>query len=178
VGAALSADVDASTKATIFYKRVAARVKRRIEPAIAAGERWSTSSAQWDGTFFSLDDTLYKGEFFACPPVQVGERWKPSPCRQRRCEPLIAAAEVIGHTPEGKTERQKNPHPARSLSWVAWIAARLGGVELPLQAARSKDHAKPVGPGSPQSLTATRLLWLQKMSEFRRDVERGQRRFC
>jgi len=40
---------------------------------------------------------------------------------------LIAAAEVIGPTLEGKTERQKNPHPPRSLAWLAWIAARLGG---------------------------------------------------
>jgi len=28
---------------------------------------------------------------------------------------------------EGKTQRQKNPHPASSLAFVAWIAARLGG---------------------------------------------------
>jgi hypothetical protein len=40
---------------------------------------------------------------------------------------FIAAAEVIGPTLEGKTERQKNPYPPRSLAWLAWIAARLGG---------------------------------------------------
>jgi Transposase DDE domain. len=40
---------------------------------------------------------------------------------------LIAAAEVIGPTLEGNTQRQKNPHPKRSLAWLAWIAARLGG---------------------------------------------------
>jgi len=28
---------------------------------------------------------------------------------------------------EGKTQRQKNPHPPGSLAFVAWIAARLGG---------------------------------------------------
>lgn len=28
---------------------------------------------------------------------------------------------------EGKTERQKNPHPPDSLAFVAWVAARLGG---------------------------------------------------
>ena len=42
-------------------------------------------------------------------------------------ETLIAAAAVIGPTLEGNTERQKNPHPPRSLAWLAWIAARLGG---------------------------------------------------
>jgi hypothetical protein len=40
---------------------------------------------------------------------------------------LITAAEAIGPTLEGKTERQKNPHPKRSLAWLSWIAARLGG---------------------------------------------------
>jgi len=40
---------------------------------------------------------------------------------------LITAAEAIGPTLEGKTERQKNPHPKRSLSWLSWIVARLGG---------------------------------------------------
>jgi Transposase DDE domain len=39
----------------------------------------------------------------------------------------IAAAEVIGPTLEGKTARQRNPHPPRSLAWLSWIAARLGG---------------------------------------------------
>jgi hypothetical protein len=28
---------------------------------------------------------------------------------------------------EGKTERQKNPHPKGSLAYVAWVCARLGG---------------------------------------------------
>ena len=42
-------------------------------------------------------------------------------------EHVIAAAQAIGPTLEGKTERQKNPHPPRSLAWLAWIVARLGG---------------------------------------------------
>lgn len=40
---------------------------------------------------------------------------------------LLPAAERIGRTLEGKTERQKNPHPPHSLGWLAWIIARLGG---------------------------------------------------
>jgi hypothetical protein len=40
---------------------------------------------------------------------------------------LIDAAEAIGKTLEGKTERQKNHHPKGSLTWLAWIVARLGG---------------------------------------------------
>ena len=42
-------------------------------------------------------------------------------------ERVLDAAEVIGPTLEGKTVRQKNPHPTRSLPWLAWIIARLGG---------------------------------------------------
>ena len=42
-------------------------------------------------------------------------------------EDLIRAAEAIGPKLERNTARQKNPHPARSLAWLSWIAARLGG---------------------------------------------------
>ena len=42
-------------------------------------------------------------------------------------EDLVTVAEAIGPTLEGKTARQKNPHPPRSLAWLSWIAARLGG---------------------------------------------------
>ena len=40
---------------------------------------------------------------------------------------LLPAAAAISLTLEGKTARQKNPHPPRSLAWLAWIIARLGG---------------------------------------------------
>ncbi len=42
-------------------------------------------------------------------------------------EAMIEAALAIGPTLEGKTVRQQNPHPPRSLGWLAWIVARLGG---------------------------------------------------
>jgi hypothetical protein len=49
----------------------------------------------------------------------------------------IEAIAAIGKTLEGKTERQKNLHKKGSLSWLAWIAARLGGW---------KCYYKPPGP--------------------------------
>jgi len=42
-------------------------------------------------------------------------------------EPEIAAAKALCPTLEGKTDRQRNPHPIGSLGWLSWIAARLGG---------------------------------------------------
>lgn len=39
----------------------------------------------------------------------------------------LDAAAAIGPTLEGKTPRQQNPYPARSLAWLSWIIARLGG---------------------------------------------------
>ena len=42
-------------------------------------------------------------------------------------ESLIEAADAIGRTLERKTAKQQNPHPRGSLSWLAWITARLGG---------------------------------------------------
>lgn len=44
---------------------------------------------------------------------------------------------ALGPTLEGKTQRQKNPHPAKSLAWAAWIVARLGGWNC---------YGKPPGP--------------------------------
>jgi len=40
---------------------------------------------------------------------------------------LAAPLAAISRTLEGRTARQKNPHPPESLAFVAWIAARLGG---------------------------------------------------
>jgi hypothetical protein len=42
-------------------------------------------------------------------------------------EGAIEAVAAIGVTLEGRTQRQKNPHPRGSLSWLAWVTARLGG---------------------------------------------------
>jgi hypothetical protein len=42
-------------------------------------------------------------------------------------EPEIGTLAALGPTLEGKTERQRNQHPVRSLAWAAWIIARLGG---------------------------------------------------
>jgi hypothetical protein len=40
---------------------------------------------------------------------------------------FAVALERLSKKLEGKTQRQKNPHPSGSLAFVSWIAARLGG---------------------------------------------------
>ncbi|MGO9633611.1 MAG: hypothetical protein ACLPX1_06925 [Steroidobacteraceae bacterium] len=42
-------------------------------------------------------------------------------------EPEMDTIEALVPTLEGKTDRQKNPHPARSLARATWVVARLGG---------------------------------------------------
>ena len=42
-------------------------------------------------------------------------------------EPEIDTIEALNPTLEGKTERQKNPHPPRSLARASWVMERLGG---------------------------------------------------
>jgi hypothetical protein len=49
------------------------------------------------------------------------------PASDAASEPQIDAAIALCLTLEGKTTRQQNPHPARSLAWLSWIVARLGG---------------------------------------------------
>jgi len=39
----------------------------------------------------------------------------------------IAVLDALNAAREGKTAKQKNPHPRHSLSWASWIIARMGG---------------------------------------------------
>jgi hypothetical protein len=52
-------------------------------------------------------------------------------------KPEIKTLAALGPTLEGKTQRQKNPHPLNSLAWATWIIARLGGWDC---------YGKPPGP--------------------------------
>ena len=65
----------------------------------------------------------------ACRTIQLVDArdGSPRPAADVIDPALLPAAEAIGRTLEGKTERQKNPHPVHSLAWLAWIIARLGG---------------------------------------------------
>jgi Transposase DDE domain len=51
----------------------------------------------------------------------------------------IEALETIAPTVDGRTARLRNPFPARSLPWAAWIIARLGSWS-------GANNAKPPGP--------------------------------
>ena len=41
-------------------------------------------------------------------------------------EAEIVTITALNPTLEGKTVKQRNPHPPRSLAWAAWVIARLG----------------------------------------------------
>ncbi len=66
---------------------------------------------------------------------------------------------------EGKTERQKNPHPRGSLAYAAWVCARLGGwtgyyaPDKHFAPAAARRISRPTGlphpPSSPRSRAAT-----------------------
>ena len=58
--------------------------------------------------------------------------------QSRHCETLAPWANICTHADiplieafsaklEGKTQKQKNPHPKGSLAFAAWVCARLGG---------------------------------------------------
>lgn len=51
----------------------------------------------------------------------------PRPASDLIADNFARALERLSRKLEGKTARQKNPHPPSSLAFVAWIAARLGG---------------------------------------------------
>lgn len=50
----------------------------------------------------------------------------------------IAAIATLSARLQGKTARQKNPHPSNTLAWAAWVIAKLGGWH--------EYEAKPPGP--------------------------------
>jgi len=52
-----------------------------------------------------------------------------------------ALVEVLSAKLEGKTERQKNPHPKGSLARLSWVVARLGGWN-----GYEGRHHRPAGP--------------------------------
>jgi len=61
----------------------------------------------------------------------------PRPATDVVAEAFAGALQLLSKKLEGKTARQKNPHPPDSLAFVAWITARLGGWNC---------YYKPLGP--------------------------------
>lgn len=59
--------------------------------------------------------------------VQARDRADHQPADLAFSASEIATLAALNRTLEGKTVLQKNPHPAASLSWAAWVIAKLGG---------------------------------------------------
>jgi hypothetical protein len=75
------------------------------------------------------------------------------------CE--IQAIQLLNTQLEGKTEKQKNPHPSQSLAFAVWVIARLGGW---------KPFASPKPPG-PITILNGFTIFYNMMIGFRLKVE-------
>jgi Transposase DDE domain len=73
----------------------------------------------------------------------------------------IQAMELLNTQLEGKTEKQKNPHPPHSLAFAAWVIARLGGW---------KPFANPKPPG-PITMLNGLTIFYNAMIGFRLKLE-------
>jgi hypothetical protein len=106
------------------------RLRWRIEEVFRAlksdGMRLEETQVHEAARLFKL---AVVGMAAACRTIQLVDArdGSPRPATDVIDPALLPAVEAIGATLEGKTERQKNPHPRHSLAWLAWIAARLGG---------------------------------------------------
>jgi hypothetical protein len=67
----------------------------------------------------------------ACSVMQLvqgrGEAGSALPASRVFSPAEISLIEALTRKFEGKTEKQKNPHPKQSLAWAAWCIARAGG---------------------------------------------------
>ena len=119
------ADADAACEIVRLY-----RLRWRIEEVFRAlksdGMRLEETQMHDARRLFKL---AVIGLEAACRTIQLVDARDggPRPATDVIDPDLLPVAEAIGATLEGKTERQKNPHPPYSLAWLAWIAARLGG---------------------------------------------------
>jgi hypothetical protein len=106
------------------------RLRWRIEEVFRAlksdGMRLEETQVHEAGRLFKLAVVGLAG---ACRTIQLVDArdGSPRPATDVIHPDLLPAAEAIGPTLEGRTDRQKNRHPLRSLAWLAWIIARLGG---------------------------------------------------
>ena len=118
-------DADAAREIVRLY-----RLRWRIEEVFRAlksdGMRLEETQMHDARRLFKL---AVVGLAAACRTIQLVDArdGSPRPATDVIDPVLLPAAEAIGPTLEGKTERQKNPHPPHSLAWMAWIIARLGG---------------------------------------------------
>jgi Transposase DDE domain len=71
--------------------------------------------------------------------VQARDGRSGEPASLAFTEAEIGALDALVPRLEGKTAKQKNPHPSRSLAWAAWVIAKLGGWD-------GYSSSKPPGP--------------------------------
>jgi Transposase DDE domain len=106
------------------------RLRWRIEEVFRA---LKSDGMRLEETQVHAAERLFKlaaiGLAAACRTIQLVDArdGSPRPATDVIDPTVLPAAEAIGPTLEGKTQRQKNPHPQHTLAWLSWIIARLGG---------------------------------------------------
>lgn len=70
--------------------------------------------------------------------VQTRDGRDPQPASLAFTDDEIRVIAMLNARLQGKTDRQKNPHPDNTLAWAAWVIAKLGGWH--------EYEAKPPGP--------------------------------
>lgn len=118
-------DADAAMEIVRLY-RLRWRIEEVFRGLKSDGMRLEETQVQDASRLFKL---AVVGLEAACRTIQLVDARDGSsrPATDLMNAALLPAAEAIGATLEGRTERQKNHHPLHSLAWLAWIIARLGG---------------------------------------------------
>ena len=118
-------DADAARKIVRLY-RLRWRIEEMFRALKSDGMRLEETQIHEARRLFKL---AVVGLAAACRTIQLvdARNGSPRPATDVIDPISLPAADAINPTLEGKTDRQKNPHPPHSLAWLAWIVARLGG---------------------------------------------------
>jgi Transposase DDE domain len=91
------------------------------------GLKLEDSQIETAGRLLKLAAIAFKAAAIILQLVQARDGRRDEPAALAFTTDEIGALDAANTHVEGKTEKQKNPHPRHSLAWAAWIIARLGG---------------------------------------------------
>ena len=122
----LPADTLAAVQDVVGCYRLRWRIEQSFRMLKSDGLRLEDSQTTDTHRLFNLA-TLALGAAVRIIQLVDARNGSPRPAGDVASAVEIAAATALAPTLQGRTERQKNPHPPGNLAWLAWIVARLGG---------------------------------------------------